>query len=163
RRAPDGTHGLEILDGAGALVIERNAERVELRLQVPDAEAEDESSAGDHVDARQFLGEHQRIALRPDDDRGAEAAPLRVRSDQRTDAFDKILAATHDHFWDPTDQAYLDFAEPFDITADTLLPRSMIIELNCAVVDKLDERQQIRIANESTHFTLSSILHGEQG
>ena len=39
----------------------------------------------------------------------------------------------------------------------------MVIELNSAVADKLDEGQQIRLANESTHFMLSSILHGEQG
>jgi hypothetical protein len=85
------------------------------------------------------------------------------RYGERTNAFDKIVAATHDHFWDPTDSAYVDFNEPFDIAAETLLPRSMIIELNCAVADKLDEPQQIRLANESTRFTLSSILHGEQG
>ena len=43
------------------------------------------------------------------------------------------------------------------------MPRSMVIELNCAVADKLDEGQQIHLANESTRFMLSSILHGEQG
>jgi hypothetical protein len=39
----------------------------------------------------------------------------------------------------------------------------MIIELNCAVADRLDEGQRIRLANESSRFMLSSILHGEQG
>jgi hypothetical protein len=43
------------------------------------------------------------------------------------------------------------------------MPRSMVIELNCAVVEKLNEAQQIHMANENTRFTLSSILHGEQG
>jgi hypothetical protein len=43
------------------------------------------------------------------------------------------------------------------------MPRSMVIELNCAVADKLDERQKVHLANENTHFMLSSILHGEQG
>jgi hypothetical protein len=81
----------------------------------------------------------------------------------RTDAFDRIISATHDHFWDPMDPAYLDFQEPFDLAADTLMPRTMTIELSCAVADKLDERQQIRLANQSTRFMLSSILHGEQG
>ena len=97
-------------------------------------------------------------------DRDDFAAMMEVdRYGERTGAFDKIIAATHDHFWDPTDPAYLDFTEPFHLTEQTLLPRSMVIELNCAVADKLDEAQQIRLANESTHFMLSSILHGEQG
>ena len=81
----------------------------------------------------------------------------------RTDAFDKIVAATNDHFWDPTDPTYLDFSEPFDLRGEMLMPRSMVIELNCAVADKLDEGQQIQMANENTRFMLSSILHGEQG
>ena len=34
---------------------------------------------------------------------------------------------------------------------------------SCAVADKLDEGQKIQLANESTRFTMSSILHGEQG
>ena len=69
----------------------------------------------------------------------------------------------HDHFWDPTDPAYLDFTQPFDLSRQTLMPRSMTIELNCAVADQLDEGQQIRLANQNTRFMLSSILHGEQG
>jgi hypothetical protein len=85
------------------------------------------------------------------------------RYGERTDAFDKIVASTHDHFWDPTDPAYLDFTQPFDLTQQTLVPRSMIIELNCAVADKLDEGQQLRLANQNTRFMLSSVLHGEQG
>ena len=83
----------------------------------------------------------------------------------RTDAFDGIISATVDHFWDPTDPAYIDFAkaEPFDLSEQLLMPREFSIELQCAVADKLDARQQIQLANESTHFMLSSILHGEQG
>jgi len=82
----------------------------------------------------------------------------------RTDAFDGIISATRDHFWDPTDAAYIDFdAEPFDVDAQLLMPRDFTVELNCAVAEKLDEGQQIRLANESTRFSLSSILHGEQG
>ena len=82
----------------------------------------------------------------------------------RSDAFDAIISATEDHFWDPTDPAYIDFdAHPFDMATETILPREMVIELHCAVADKLDERQQIRLANENARFFLSSILHGEQG
>jgi hypothetical protein len=97
-------------------------------------------------------------------DRDDVSAMLAVeRYGDRTDAFDQIISATHDHFWDPTDPAYLDFSEPFDLRSQTVLPKSMIIELNCAVADRLDESQRIRLANESAHFMLSSILHGEQG
>lgn len=97
-------------------------------------------------------------------DRDDFAAMIEVdRYGERTGAFDAIIASTHDHFWDPTDPAYLDFNQPFELREQTLLPRSMVIELNCAVADRLDEGQRIRLANESTHFMLSSILHGEQG
>lgn len=82
----------------------------------------------------------------------------------RTDAFDEIISATVDHFWNPTDAAYIDFdAEPFDPREELIMPRDFTLELNCSVADKLDERQQIRLANQSTRFALSSILHGEQG
>jgi hypothetical protein len=95
------------------------------------------------------------------DDFGAMIAVDRYG--ERADAFDQIISATHDHFWDPTDRAYVDFSQPFDLSQETLVPRSMTIELNCAVADKLDAAQQVRLANESTRFMLSSILHGEQG
>jgi len=82
----------------------------------------------------------------------------------RCDAFDEIISATRDHHWDPTDPIYIDFhAEPFDTAKQMIMPREFIVELNCAVAEKLDEGQQIRLANESTRFSLSSILHGEQG
>jgi hypothetical protein len=44
-----------------------------------------------------------------------------------------------------------------------ILPRKMVVELNCAVVDRLDERQQVQLANDNARWVLSSILHGEQG
>jgi len=34
------------------------------------------------------------------------------RYEQRSTAFDKIISATHDHFWDPLDKKYIDFDEP---------------------------------------------------
>jgi hypothetical protein len=82
----------------------------------------------------------------------------------RTTAFDPIISLTRDHHWDPNDPAYVDYrAVPFDLENDTLMPRDFTVELNCAVADRLDEGQQIRLANEVTRFSLSSILHGEQG
>jgi len=85
------------------------------------------------------------------------------RYGKRTGAFDAIIAATHDHFWDPTDPVYVSFEQPFDLREQTVLPREMIIELNSAVRDRLDEGQQTALANQSTRWVLSSILHGEQG
>jgi 1,2-phenylacetyl-CoA epoxidase catalytic subunit len=82
----------------------------------------------------------------------------------RADAFDSIISATVDHFWDPGDPRYIDYqAGNFDLSTDTVLPREMIVELHCAVADKLDEGQKIELANENARFMLSSILHGEQG
>jgi hypothetical protein len=83
----------------------------------------------------------------------------------RTDAFDGIISATVDHFWDPTDPAYIDFAkaDDFDLNERLLMPREFCIELQCAVADKLTPTQQIQLANASTHFTISTLLHGEQG
>ncbi|MCG8588611.1 MAG: ferritin-like domain-containing protein [Proteobacteria bacterium] len=85
------------------------------------------------------------------------------RYGERTDAFDSIISATVDHFWDPTDTRYIDFSVPFNLKEETLMPRDFSPELNSAVVDKLDEGQQIELANQSMRWSLSSILHGEQG
>lgn len=85
------------------------------------------------------------------------------RYGRRSDAFDQIISATHDHFWDPFDRAYLDYDQPFDLAADYLVPPDQIIELNSAVADRLDERQKIALGNEVQRWMLSSILHGEQG
>jgi hypothetical protein len=81
----------------------------------------------------------------------------------RADAFDDIISATVDHFWDPQDPRYIEFGEDFDLEQETLMPRDFCVELQCAVAEKLDEGQQIRLANQNTRFQLSSILHGEQG
>jgi hypothetical protein len=89
---------------------------------------------------------------------------LRVeRYNDRTAAFDGIISATHDHFWDPTDPRYIEFNEPFDLESEFLMPPEFTPELGTAVVDKLDERQRIRLANESTRWSISNLLHGEQG
>jgi rubrerythrin len=82
----------------------------------------------------------------------------------RCDAFDEIISLTRDHHWDPGDPAYIDFdADPLDVAEDMIMPADFVIELQCAVKDRLDERQRIQLANESVRFSLSSILHGEQG
>jgi hypothetical protein len=85
------------------------------------------------------------------------------RYGRRSTAFDKIISATHDHFWDPLDPKYIDFSAPFDLENEYLMPPKMNMELQTAVADKLTEKQKIRLVNESVRWSLSSILHGEQG
>jgi len=97
-------------------------------------------------------------------DRDAFPAMMDVdRYNRRTDAFDEIISATHDHFWDPLDPAYVDLSKPFDLENEYLMPPEQVPELSGAVRDRLDEGQRIRLANESTRWGLSGILHGEQG
>lgn len=92
------------------------------------------------------------------------ASMLQVpRYGNRSSAFDRIISATHDHFWDPMDPAYIDFSAPFDMENEPLLPFDQVVELKSAVADRLDEKQKIGLVNASVHWSLSSILHGEQG
>ncbi len=99
-------------------------------------------------------------AVAPDD---FEAMIEVDRYGQRSTAFDKIISATHDHFWDPLDAKYIDFSKPFDLENEYISDPEMIGELHTAVADKLDEKQKIKLTNLSVHWSFSSILHGEQG
>ena len=101
-------------------------------------------------------------AVAPDD---FEAMLELDRYTNRTPAFDKIIAATHDHFWDPLDKKYIDFSEPFDLENQALMPEEMFPALQTAYVQNAlkDPKDKIRFINESTRWSLSSILHGEQG
>ncbi len=87
------------------------------------------------------------------------------RYGNRSTAFDKIIAATHDHFWDPLNVRYIDFSETFDMENQALMPEDMFPALKTDVVQKAlsDPKAKIRFINESTRWMLSSILHGEQG
>jgi hypothetical protein len=85
------------------------------------------------------------------------------RYGRRSDAFDAIIGATHDHFWDPHNSAYLDYAQPFDLDRDSIVALERFPELNCAATAHLDDGEKIRLANEIQRWNLSNILHGEQG
>jgi hypothetical protein len=85
------------------------------------------------------------------------------RYGERSTAFDKIISATHDHFWDPLDKKYIDFDQPFDTAKDYLVNPALNSDLKTAIGDKLDEAGKIKLANMDTWWTMSSILHGEQG
>lgn len=99
-------------------------------------------------------------AVAPDD----FAAMMKIdRYGKRSTAFDKIISATHDHFWDPLDTKYIDFSQPFDMEKEYLSDPSQSPDLKTAVADKLDEGQKIKLVNMDVQWSLSSILHGEQG
>lgn len=85
------------------------------------------------------------------------------RYGKRSTAFDKIISATHDHFWDPQDKKYVDFSAPFDMENEYLVDPDLFADLKTAVADKLDEKQKIKLVNLDTQWSLSSILHGEAG
>ena len=79
------------------------------------------------------------------------------RYGNRSSAFDKIISATHDHFWDPLDTKYIDLSEPFDTETQ------MIPEFRLPCFQALSEKDKVRFANETARWSLSAILHGEQG
>ena len=85
------------------------------------------------------------------------------RYNARSTAFDKIISATHDHFWDPLDKKYIDFTEPFDIENEQILPDEFFPIFQTKFGEKLTRQQKIKFSNESARWILSSILHGEQG
>ena len=85
----------------------------------------------------------------------------------RSSAFDKIISATHDHFWDPLDKKYIDFdAEPWDLDTQDLQPDEMVPALETKYVTEHFEKHpelRIRFKNEIARWSMSAILHGEQG
>ena len=87
------------------------------------------------------------------------------RYNARSTAFDKIISATHDHFWDPLDPKYIDFSEPWDMENEALLPDDQVMSLGVPYVREHLEKtgQKARFINEMTLWNFSSILHGEQG
>jgi hypothetical protein len=76
-------HRAEVLGGAGPSSLHRNADRLELGLEVADAHAECEPSARDDVEAGELLGEDHRVALRQDHDACGETDPLGMRCEER--------------------------------------------------------------------------------
>jgi hypothetical protein len=100
-------------------------------------------------------------AVSPDDFPAMMQVP---RYGRRSDAFDQIISSTHDHFWDPLDKAYIDFdSTPWNASTQLIMPEDQILELQCSVADRVKPQDRVRFANDLTHWSLSSILHGEQG
>ncbi len=96
-------------------------------------------------------------------DRNDFAAMIEVdRYSRRTTHFDDVIARTEEHFWNPDDPDYIRWDEPWS-DEEPVIPFGMVPELHSAVADRLDERQKVQLANESARWSLSNILHGEQG
>ncbi|MEN6541296.1 ferritin-like domain-containing protein [Parvibaculum sp.] len=111
-------------------------------------------------EVRQITKDNAYDAVAPDD------FPSMMDVDRygaRSTAFDKIISATHDHFWDPLDTKYIDFSEGFDIENEMILPEELVLELTLPSFQALTQKQRVRFANESARWILSAILHGEQG
>jgi hypothetical protein len=85
------------------------------------------------------------------------------RYGKRSTAFDKIISATHDHFWDPLDKKYIDFEAPFDMTKETVLPEEFFAVFHTRIGESMTREQKIKFANESARWQISALLHGEQG
>jgi len=101
-------------------------------------------------------------AVAPDD---FEALLNLDRYGERTNAFDKIISATHDHFWDPLDKKYIDFDEPWDMMNEPLVPETLNIAIQTDYVSNhlQDPSLRAQFINKSLLRSFSSILHGEQG
>jgi hypothetical protein len=101
-------------------------------------------------------------AVAPDD---FESMLQLDRYGARSTAFDKIISATHDHFWDPLDKKYIDFDEPFDMENVAMMPeeQSPILRLPYVAKTLSDPKERIRFINHMQLWNFSSILHGEQG
>jgi hypothetical protein len=112
---------------------------------------------------RQITKDAMYDAVAPDDFRSMIDVK---RYNQRSPAFDKIISATHDHFWDPLDTKYIDFDAPWDIDKDQLQPDFMVPALQTDYVREHFEQHpelKARFVNEMARWVMSSILHGEQG
>jgi hypothetical protein len=101
-------------------------------------------------------------AVAPDD---FESMLTLDRYNERSTAFDKIISATHDHFWDPLDKRYIDFDEPFDLENEPLMPEDQtpIFRLPYVSETLSDPQQRVAFINYLQLRNFSSILHGEQG
>src|SRR5476651_2393996 len=74
----------------------------------------------------------------------------------RSTAFDKIISATHDHFWDPLDKKYIDFDAPWDMENAYIVPAKFSLELHTVNGAKLTEKQKIKFMNSGIQFSISS-------
>ena len=80
------------------------------------------------------------------------------RYGNRSTAFDKIISATHDHFWDPLDPKYIDFSEPFDMENEPLLPESQVFALTAGLTQTIFDGGAIRGQVEYSRARYAELL-----
>lgn len=80
----------------------------------------------------------------------------------RSPAFEEIIARTEEHFWNPEDPDYINLINPEPLE-DSILPEDFIMESRTAVWDRLDEQQRKDFLHDSARWSISQLLHGEQG
>src|SRR5262245_16996023 len=78
---------------------------------------------GAHPMAQQITYDKAYDAVAPEDFPAMLEVP---RYGRRSNAFDGIISATHDHFWDPLDKNYIDFDLPFDMTTMPIMPAETV-------------------------------------
>jgi hypothetical protein len=76
---PERAEEIDILIGPPPALMKGDAEHVELLLQPPGCDAEEEAAVRQHVEAREFLREHHRVAVWEDEYRRAQFDPRRDR------------------------------------------------------------------------------------
>lgn len=69
----------------------------------------------------------------------------------RNTAFDKIISATHQHFWDPRDTKYIDFSQSFDLERDYLVNPQANMDLRTAIVSMNGARSTLVMTDEAFH------------
>src|SRR5512143_1472028 len=101
-------------------------------------------------------------AVAPDD---FESMLTLDRYNARSTAFDKIISATHDHFWDPLDPKYIDFSSAWDMENEPLMSEEQTPLFRLPYVNETlrDPKERVRFINYMQLRNFSSILHGEQG
>ena len=109
---------------------------------------------------RQITKDNAYDAVSPDD---FQAMMNTERYNRRSSAFDKIISATHDHFWDPLDTKYIDYSEPFDLELEMAIDPQLVPELKLPCFETMPEKEKVRFVNETARWMMSAILHGEQG
>ena len=94
-------------------------------------------------------------AVAPDD---FESMLTLDRYGERSTAFDKIISATHDHFWDPLDKRYIDFDEPFDLVNEAMTPEEQnpILRLPYMAETLKDPLQRVAFITVGVIFLLGA-------
>lgn len=82
---------------------------------------------------------------------------------QKTDEFDSFMRKTHQRFWNPRDERYVDFSQPFDVSTTPLLPFSDFPELEGPLKYVLDsDEKKIQYVNKYAWRLVTGSLYAEQ-